>query len=161
VPKVIRPIDPLRLAPQRQGDLRGKAHLEPLLSPVFKERFPTLALRPRKMAGFSLHHQRCDYAPLPNRLPCLALPHDRASRKSPRTWARRGTLGLGLSAHPARGISIKGYPPWPSTDEPEALHLSPEGGTVDAQLRRGVRGPAAVTLERPGDEVPFHRLQDG
>jgi hypothetical protein len=51
VPKVIRPIDPLRLAPQRQDDLRGKAHLEPLPSPVFKKCLPSFALRPRKMAG--------------------------------------------------------------------------------------------------------------
>jgi hypothetical protein len=35
----------------RQGDLRGKAHLEPPLSPGCKEGPPIFAARPRKMAG--------------------------------------------------------------------------------------------------------------
>jgi hypothetical protein len=35
----------------RQGDLRGKAHLEPLLSPVCEKALPSFAPRPQRMAG--------------------------------------------------------------------------------------------------------------
>jgi hypothetical protein len=53
------------------------------LLPYSRNASRALHCGPEKWPGFSLHHQRCDYAPLPNRLPCLAPAHDRASRKSP------------------------------------------------------------------------------
>jgi hypothetical protein len=46
-----RSIDLATLGSQRRGDLRGKAHLEPLLSLGCKRGVPSFAPRPQKMAG--------------------------------------------------------------------------------------------------------------
>jgi hypothetical protein len=46
-----RLIELATLGSQRQGDLRGKAHLEPLPCPRGQEGLPRFAPRPRKMAG--------------------------------------------------------------------------------------------------------------
>jgi hypothetical protein len=69
------------LAAQRQGDLRGKAHVEPLLSLDVRKAFRALHPGPGKWPGLSLHYQLmrlCRFAEqiaLPRPSPQSSLPH--------------------------------------------------------------------------------------
>jgi hypothetical protein len=123
VPKIILPQGQSLtvLAAQRQGDLLGKAHLEPLLSLDARKAFRALHPGPGKWPGPSLHYQStrlCSFAEqiaLPRPSPRSSLTQETggsmrqgapgatscssAFRNAPRTFPHHQARGAGLPLH--------------------------------------------------------------
>jgi hypothetical protein len=104
VPKVMRQGDRLAdLGSQRQGDLRGKAHLEPLLSPVCKEGLPSFAPRSRKTAGLLPTLSMMRLCPSIHTFPHERLPSGHSSEQATtsRPLARAGAHACELNHYTA------------------------------------------------------------